>query len=300
MRSGDVYGLAVRRQDGSIVSCRRSWFSFFSHPFFSLPFIRGFPSLVDTLYNGVGALNQSALLAETQESEKLSKWQLILSMAIAVLVAVVLFVLAPHFLSLLMFFLHAGGNVEGLSFHIWDGFFKACIFFGYLWLISLLPEIKRVLCYHGAEHKSIHAFEKADEVTVAVATQMSRFHPRCGTTFLLFVITLSIVLHAACVPPLITLISPTTEILKHLTTILIKVLLIIPISALSYEMIRYAAKHATGFLSSILRIPGLLLQRLTTIEPSTEHLEVALVSLHVALPAEQKHRIHPVSYTSLS
>ncbi|MCR4667677.1 MAG: DUF1385 domain-containing protein [Desulfovibrio sp.] len=299
MRNGEIYGLAVRRPDGCIVAIRRPWFSFFSSSFFALPCVRGFSVLVDTLYNGVSALNQSVALGETDESQKLTKWQLVVSMIISVVFAVLLFVLAPHFLSLLMFWLDAGGDVEGLSFHLWDGFYKACIFLLYLWGISLLPEIQRVLSYHGAEHKTIHAFEKSDAVTVDVAQKMSRFHPRCGTTFLLFVISLSILLHAVFVPPLIALIHPSSELLKHALTLVVKIAFIVPISAFSYEMIRFAAKRRQGLVASLLRAPGLCLQRLTTREPSIDQLAVALVSLHMALEGFEKERVHTEAYTVL-
>ena len=297
MRNANVYGLAVRRPDGSIVAIRRPWRSFFSHPFFKIPGIRGFPVLVDTLYNGVGALNRSAELAEADANQKVTSLQLAVSMVIAVLMAVALFVLAPHFLSLLMFFLHIGGNVEGFSFHIWDGFFKACIFFGYLWLISLMPDIRRVLCYHGAEHKTIHAFESAHIVSQANTRLQSRFHPRGGTTFLLFVITLSILLHAALVPPLLALFSPVGEVAKHSLGIAIKLLLIVPISSFSYELIRYAAKLRHSAARRLLQVPGLFLQRLTTREPDSSQIDVALVSLAVALDSCDRKLVETVSYT---
>ena len=297
MRNADLYGLAVRRPNGSIVAIRRPWRSLFSHPFFKIPVIRGFPVLVDTLYNGVGALNKSAELAEVDEGQKVTNLQLVVSMIIAVLMAVGLFVLAPHFLSLLMFFLHVGGNVEGFSFHIWDGFFKACIFFGYLWLISLMPDIRRVLCYHGAEHKTIHAFEEARLISQASTRSQSRFHPRCGTTFLLFVISLSILLHAVLVPPLLALFDPAGEVAKHSLGIVIKLLLIVPISAFSYELIRFAAKLHHPFAKKLFQAPGLFLQRLTTREPDNNQIDVALVSLAVALDESDRKFVETVSYT---
>ena len=296
MRNGDVYGLAVRRQDGSVVACRRPWRTFFSSPFFKIPFVRGFPVLLETLANGIGALNRPAVLAEAEENEQLSRWQLVLSMIIAVVMACALFLLAPHFLSLLMFWLNAGGNVEGLSFHLWDGFYKVCIFMGYLWLISLLPEIQRVLCYHGAEHKTIHAFEQADEVSVSTVLPMSRLHPRCGTTFLLFVITISIILHAVCVPLLLMLVHPAGELSKHALSLLFKLMLIIPISTLSYELIRFAATLQGGLKARLLQAPGLVLQRLTTKEPDASQVEVAVASLHVALDPEDRHVVDACDY----
>lgn len=300
MRNGDVYGLAVRRQDASIVACRRKWHTFFPKFIRTFPLLRGFPILIDTIYNGVSALNRSAVLVENEECQKLSRWQLVLSMILALVMAIALFVVAPHLLSLVMFWLDVGGNVDGLSFHIWDGFYKMFIFFGYLWGISLMPEIHRVFCFHGAEHKTIHAFETVQEVSTASADEMSRFHPRCGTTFLLFVITLSIILHAICVPPLIALCMPLTEFAKHALTILFKILLILPISAVSYEIIKVAAKLKKGFGATLLQAPGLFLQRLTTREPDDEQLSVAVAALHIALDSEDRFCVKTVPYTIVS
>jgi len=298
MRNGDRYGLAVRRQDNSIVACRRPWIALFPKLFSHIPLIRGFPVLIETVYNGVAALNGSATLAEENEKEHLSRWQVIASMIFAFAMAIALFVLAPHLLSFVMYWLHVGGDVEGVTFHIWDGFYKLCIFFAYLKCITLMPEIRRVFCFHGAEHKTIHAFEKEKDVTATAALAMSRFHPRCGTTFLLFVITLSIILHAVCVPFLLSLWPPTSEVVKHLLTIILKVLLIIPISAVSYEAIKAAAKLKGGALATFFQSPGLFLQRLTTQEPNCEHVEVAVVALHVALDdSDDKECVKTVPYT---
>ena len=300
MRNGDVYGLAVRRQNGSIVAQRHPWRTILSTPFARIPFLRGFPILLETLYNGIGALNRSALLAEEAGEEKLSNGQLVLSMVVAVFLALALFVLAPHLLSLVMYWLNIGDNVEGLSFHLWDGFFKTCIFLGYIRLISLLPEIQDVLRYHGAEHKTIHAFEKADTVSAETAMGMSRLHPRCGTTFLLFVISISIVLHAILVPFFLMISPPQGELCKHAITLAIKLLLIIPISACAYEIIRGAAKLKHGFFALLLQAPGLFLQKLSTKEPSLSHVEVAVVALYEALDAFDQKKVRVVDFSRAS
>ena len=300
MRNGDMYGVAVRRQDSSIVACRRPWITFFPAALTKIPCIRGFPVLVETLYNGVGALNRSAVMMGEVEGQEISRWQLVVSMIVAAILAMLLFVVAPHLLSFGMFWLQISGDVEGISFHLWDGFYKVLIFFGYLWSISLVPDIRRVFCFHGAEHKTIHAFEKEREVSAATTMTMSRFHPRCGTTFLLFVVTLSIIIHAVCVPFFISFFLSISEISKHIITILIKILLIIPISALSYEIIKGAAKLKTGLLAYILQTPGLFLQRLTTREPNQEQVEVALVALHVVLDTEDQKCVKYVPYTTIS
>lgn len=283
MRHGEGYALATRHPSGDIVVERFPWFSLTRRPLLKKPFLRGFPILLETLVNGIKALNRSAVMQDDEDEPAISGRQLLLTLLLALLMAVLLFVVAPHGLSLLMQKLGAGGGVEGLTFHLWDGFYKCCIFMGYIWAISLVPDIRRVFQYHGAEHKTIHAFEAGGIVDVAAAAGMSRLHPRCGTTFLLFVICISIILHAVLVPALLFCYTPQGAVAKHVLTIAFKLLLIIPISALAYELIRYAARLSDGLWASVLRTPGLVLQRLTTAEPDKEQLEVALAALRVAL-----------------
>lgn len=286
MRNGDVYGMAVRQADGSIAARRYPWYSLTRHPWLKKPFLRGFPVLLETLVNGIKSLNRSVEAVAQGEEEEISSRQLLVTLVLAVVMAIGIFVVAPHVLSFGMACLHWSGDVDGLTFHLWDGFFKSLIFVGYIKAISLVPDIRRVFQYHGAEHKTIHAFESGCTVTVALAKRMSRLHPRCGTTFLLFVIIISIVMHAFCVPLLLLFWTPSGLLAKHGLTVAFKLLLMVPISALAYELIRYAARLSEGWWASFLRAPGLALQKLTTAEPDDSQLEVALVALREALGAE--------------
>lgn len=298
MRNGDVYGLAVRMADGAIHAQRLPWRILTRSAFARLPLIRGFPILLETLINGIQALNRSLILSETSGGEvnELSPWQLFLGVAMAILMALGLFVLAPHLLSLVMFAFGLGGDVEGLTFHLWDGFYKCAIFIIYLWLISFIPDIKKFFEYHGAEHKTIHAFETGESVNARLAWYRSRLHPRCGTTFLLFVICVSIILQALFVPILLKIWTPEGMWAKHALSIFYKLLLVPPISAISYEMIRFAANLPPGPVAVFLQSPGLFLQRLTTREPNQEQLEVAVVALAEALgrdgDVEAVHYVH--------
>lgn len=296
MRNGDHYALAVRRPDGSIVAERLPWFTLTRHALLKKPFLRGFPILIETLVNGIKALNRSAEQAAEAQEEKLEGWHLVLTLCMALLMAVALFVVTPHLLSIGMQWLGLGGDVEGLSFHLWDGFFKCCIFIGYILAISLVPDVRRVFQYHGAEHKVIHAFESGGEVTSIEADRMSRLHPRCGTTFLLFVISISIILHAVLVPLFLHVWTPSGAVAKHAATILFKLLLMIPISALAYELIRYAARMGDNPAGHLLRAPGLLLQMLTTYEPDRTQLDVAVVALREALGPDAPDTVRPAEY----
>ncbi|MBQ4615275.1 MAG: DUF1385 domain-containing protein [Mailhella sp.] len=287
MRNGASYALAVRRPSGALSVEKRVWRTMGSEGLRARKFLRGFPILVETLSNGIRALNRSAdLSCGDDDARPMSRTETALTMLFALAMAVLLFVAAPHALALGMQWLGLGGGMEGFSFHVWDGLFKFVMFIGYIAAISLMPDIRRVFQYHGAEHKTIHAFEAGGMVTVATARRMSRLHPRCGTTFLLFVLSLAIILHAVLVPLLLMLWHPESAPLRHAGIVLFKILLIVPVSSIAYELIRLSAVLENGFAAFILRVPGLFLQYLTTREPDDSQLEVAVAALREALGPE--------------
>lgn len=296
MRNGDIYGLAVRQATGEIYAGRLPWVSLTEKSWLRAPFIRGFPVLLETMVNGIQALNRSVAIYEREEEVKSNPLHVGFSVALAVIMAVALFVVAPHILSLLMLPLALGGDVEGLAFHLWDGFYKCVVFIGYIWIISFIPDIRRVFEYHGAEHKTIHAWESGGGVNSCHAAGMSRLHPRCGTTFLLFVICISIILQALVLPLMLKAWTPHGMIAKHVLSLFYKLLLVAPISACAYELIRFAARLPNGILATSLQAPGLVLQKLTTREPAVAQLEVAVVALAEALGPEENGDIRTVPY----
>ena len=296
IRNGDMYALALRRADGAIVAERLPWFTL-TRGWLKAPFLRGFPTLIETLVNGIKALSKSAVHSAEDEGEDIKGWHLALTMIVSIGMAMLLFVAAPHLFSIGMQWLGLGGGVEGVTFHLWDGLFKFLIFVGYILAISCVPDIRRVFQYHGAEHKVIRAFESGDEVSASAACRFSRLHPRCGTTFLLFVLSLAIVLHTVTVPLLLHGWTPGNAAAKHGGILIFKLLLMIPISALAYELIRYAARIGDHFAGRTLRAPGMLLQLLTTGEPDMQQLEVAVVSLAVALGPDAPSTMNVPAYT---
>ena len=284
MRNGDRLSLAVRKPDQRIVAVSLPWFTLFKSSLARRPGVRGFPLLIETMINGIKALNLSAELAAEAEGTPIKPWQMALTLATAIGLALLLFVVVPHMLTIGLGALSVSGGVEGLSFHLWDGLLKFAMFIGYIALISFVPDIRRVFQYHGAEHKSIAAYEhKENPLSPASAGKYSRLHPRCGTTFLLFVLSISILLHAVTVPLLMLVWRPENAVIKHTAIIAFKLLLMIPISAMAYEAIRSAARIKNPLLGAVLRGPGLLLQTLTTREPDAQQLEVALVALRGAV-----------------
>ena len=300
IKSGDSLALAVRKPDRKIVVITKPWGTLFNNPLARKPWIRGFPVLIETMTNGIKSLNLSAELAAEAEGEPIKPWQLALTVAAAIGLALLLFVVVPHVLTIGLYALSISGGVEGLSFHLWDGLFKFVMFVGYIVALSFVPDIRRFFQYHGAEHKCIAAYEQGEKpVTPASAARYSRLHPRCGTTFMLFVFSISIVLHALTVPLLMLFWTPANPFTKHGGIILFKLALTIPISALAYEAIRFAAKIKSPLVGLMLRGPGLLLQFMTTREPDEEQMEVGLVALREALGSSAAVEIATPAYERL-
>jgi uncharacterized protein YqhQ len=289
MRSKDRLAIAVRRPNGEILVHLKPWFTLSRWKVLSLPVVRGFPVLLETMVNGIQALNFSAQQALEEEEEELSPRAMALTLGVAIAIALTIFVAMPHFFSVGMQKLGWGGGIEDLSFHLWDGLFRLLMFMGYIVSISFLPDIRRVFQYHGAEHKVIHAYEKSRELSPGRIKEFSRLHPRCGTAFLLFVLSVSIVLYAFLVPLILLLWSPEQFFLKHGYILAVKLLLMVPISGISYELIKISGKLGNTMLSSILCGPGLLLQMLTTKEPDEGQIEVAIAALKGALGEEVDH-----------
>lgn len=288
IRAEDRLAIAVRKPDGAIEVQNRPWFSLTSRPLLKKPFLRGFPILLETLVNGISALNFSAQKALEEENQELKPWAMALTLAGSIGFALFLFVVVPHLFTLGLKALGLSGGVEDLSFHAWDGLFKMLVFIGYIAAISFLPDIRRVFQYHGAEHKVIWAHEKGQPLTPAGAKPFSRLHPRCGTAFVLFVLAVSIAIYAVLVPALLSVFSPESTVLKHAYIVGLKLMLMIPVSAVAYEIIKYAGKHYEKPLCRVLSGPGLFMQLLTTHEPDEKQLEVAIAALKGATQKAQE------------
>ncbi|MFW5486829.1 MAG: DUF1385 domain-containing protein [Desulfovibrio sp.] len=283
MRDGDNLAIAVRKQSGDIKVEVRPWFSMMRYNWMKKPYVRGFPILVETMVNGIKALNFSAQEALDEEEEEVGSWALAGTVAFAVVMALGLFVVLPHLVSMAFNALGWAGGVKSLSFHAWDGLFKFVVFVGYILAISLVPDIRRVFQYHGAEHKSIWAYESGGHLTPAEAKKFSRLHPRCGTTFLLFVLAISIVLYAVLVPALLFIWSPEGTIWRQLYALLLKLVFMVPVSCVAYELIKAAGKHQDKLLFRVLSWPGMFMQLLTTHEPDEQQLQVAIAALKGAV-----------------
>lgn len=286
MRSPKALAVAVRRPDGEVAIKEAPWRSITArYPWMAKPFFRGVVVLIESMVNGIDALTFSAnqALEDEAEGEALSAWTLAGTIALAFGLAVGLFVFLPHYLSALLG--RAGGfGVDSLAFHVIDGAIKLAVFLLYIWAISWIEDIGRVFEYHGAEHKSIYAYEAGLDLTVDNARSFSTLHPRCGTAFIIVVLMISIVLFAVVFP----LISPNRPgFFGHLGLVGIKILLMFPIAGAAYELNRYASRHMDHWLMKIAVGPGLLVQKLTTREPSDDQIEIAIIALQKALALEE-------------
>jgi len=287
MRAPKTFTVVVRRPDGGLSVREDRWYSPMEKwPLLKKPILRGCIVLYEALFNGIQALTYSAQEALGEEEEKLGPWALGGTIALALGGAVLLFVVIPHLATLGVGAL-AGADlgVRSVWFHLIDGIIKVSIFVGYIALISLLKEIRRVFQYHGAEHKSIHAYEKGEELTVENARKHPTLHARCGTAFLLLVLVFSIFLFTA-VFPLLPKDFLGSKILTNVFYIAVKIALMLPIAGCSYEIIRISQKYNNPVLNTLL-LPGMWLQKLTTREPSDDQIEVALVALKKTLEKEE-------------
>lgn len=287
MRAPRSMAVAVRRPDGAIVVREDAWISIWERlRFLRWPLFRGSVVLVESLYNGIQALNFAASQAMAEEEKDLERsGSTGGTIGLSFLLAFGLFVGLPHLLAFgtgRLFGQDLG--VDSFAFHALDGMFKILIFVGYIAGISLIPEIRRVFQYHGAEHKVVNAYENDLELTVENAKRFTTFHARCGTSFILFVLVLSIFMFAA-VFPFVPKVSD-VMLLNHLAMIFIKVPLMLPLAGIAYEINRFAARHPGAIWVQALVLPGRMMQKLTTREPEDDQLEIALAAMRAALKRE--------------
>jgi uncharacterized protein YqhQ len=223
-----------------------------------LPFLRGIVALFETLYIGIKGIYFSANASqEEEEEEKLGTKEIVLALALALALAVFLFVLLPYFLT-------ASLGFGGVIFNIAEGGIRLAILLLYLGSMSLVGEFRRIFQYHGAEHTAINAYEAGVELNVSNAKQFSRFHPRCGTSFILIVALISILFFS---------VLPDSGFYMRLAY---RILLIPVIGAVSYEVLKLSDRYKNSAVMKVLVAPGLALQYLTTRKPDEEMIEVAL------------------------
>ncbi len=276
MKNKDKYSVAVRTPDGDIDVAVEEYESFApSKALTTIPFIRGVFNFIDSLILGIRTLNYSAkFYEEEQDTHKKDKivdrifkdnTEKVLStvtVIISVAIAIGLFIVAPYYLAQLL----SRFIVSDTALAVLEGVIRVLIFVGYIVLISCMKDIRRVFMYHGAEHKCINCIETGHELTVENVRKSSREHKRCGTSFLFFVVFLSVILFIFI------------RVEEPIARIAIRLLLIPVIASIAYEIIRLAGRSNNIFVR-ILSAPGMWLQRLTTREPDDEMIEVGIAAV---------------------
>jgi len=275
MRGQKALAIAMRDPDGEIVVHEEKLANVYRSRITKIPFLRGIIMLWDALGLGMRALTISANI-QTGEDEKLEGWPLVLTIVVSLTIGVGLFFLLPAAL---------GGWVEHLmaasSAHVWignllEGVVRLLLLVGYIWGIGFMPDIKRLFAYHGAEHKTINAFEAGAELTPETVAEFPLEHPRCGTAFMLTLVLVSILVFTALGP------------LPIVWRLVSRVLLIPVLAGISVEYIRWTANHLDSkFVQWIIK-PNLAMQSLTTRDPDLSMLEVAIQSFKTMRQAEEE------------
>jgi uncharacterized protein YqhQ len=269
--------IAVRRPDGNLDVTSQRIPSLYKGKIREIPFIRGFIVLVETLVLGIKALFHSARLAmPDEEEEQLSAPMLWGSMALGIIFAVGVFFIIPL---LLTRFLIDPFIASSIVSNLLEGIIRIVLFVSYLWLIGLLPDIKRVFAYHGAEHMTVNAYEDDVPLDVEAIKEYSTAHARCGTSFLLVVLVIAIIVFALLGRPNIWL------------SIISRIVLLPVIAAIGYEFVRFAGAHSKNALVHILLTPGLFLQSLSTRPPDDSQLETAVSALKRVIEEDESSRV---------
>jgi len=272
MRGEKTTATAVRKSDGTIIINELPIPASNLPKFLKWPFIRGTVNLISSLVTGINTLIYSAnqSLDEGEQEEELSPIEIALTIVVSLGLGICLFMLLPAFLSGII-----KSWITSLAWqNVIEGVLRIVIFLIYIIAISQLKDIKRVFMYHGAEHKTIYNYESDVELSVENAKKMSRFHPRCGTSFLVYVMLISILVYS---------LLPDMTIVMRLVS---RVLLLPVIAGISYEILRVAGCHLGDPKWAWLSWAGLQIQRFTTAEPDESQLEVAIAALKTVLTTD--------------
>jgi uncharacterized protein YqhQ len=271
MRGRDAIAVALRHPDGRIVwATERLDSGFHGNRLSKAPFVRGLVVLYETLIVGTRWLIRSAGLQAEEEGVEIGKGAVALMLGITAVLGIGLFFILP-----LVVATFAAGNVENdLVQHLIEGLVRIAIFIGYLAVIARTPDIARVFQYHGAEHMTIHALEHDDPLVPSRVRKYPTAHPRCGTEFLVVVIALSILAFSLVgrQAPLVMIGS--------------RILLIPVIASVGYELLRLGARHRSNPIVRVIMWPGILVQMITTKQPTDDMIEVAIVAMEETLRAD--------------
>jgi uncharacterized protein YqhQ len=283
MKADNSLAVSVRKK-GKIITKREKLKK--KSKFFRMFFIRGIVNLIEILVLGIKSLMWSADQSAGKD-EKLTKSEIIFTLLISIGFVILFFVALPYFLT------HITGikeEINPVTFNLIDGLIKIALFLIYLLLISLMKDVRRLFQYHGAEHKAVYCYEANKKLTLNNAKKFSTLHPRCGTSFLMIVLIISVFVFSL-LPVIVIYFYPGFLQLRLLIqkSILfpLRIFSIPVIAGISYEILKLSDKFRKNPLIKLLIKPGLLLQKITTKEPTNKQIEVALKSLKRVLKMER-------------
>ena len=274
MRGKGNIAISVRRPDGKLEVIKQPLAEIFKGRLREIPLVRGIIVLIETMVLGIQALIRSAQIASAEEEEKIPTAALWGVVAASIAFAVALFFIIPLLATRYFDLYIASDFISNLI----EGFVRIGIFIAYLKIIGLLPDIKKVFAYHGAEHKVVNAYENGSPLEVEAIKSYSTAHVRCGTSFIFAVLIIAILVFALLGRPSLWL------------SILSRIILLPVIAALGYEVTRFGASHSKSILAQILLAPGLMLQSMTTREPDDSQLETAISALSEVIEADNSEK----------
>ena len=272
IRGQNNVAIAVRAPSGNIVTRVKKINSLFTGKLRSIPIIRGIIALAETLSLGMEALNYSSQVANEEEDTPPGKFSSAIMILISLSIAIGLFFILPLVVSKPFEGLLGSDVVSNVA----EGIIRLAVFLIYVTVISLMPDIRRVYMYHGAEHMAVHAQEKGDPLTIQEIRKYPTAHPRCGTAFLLTIMVIAIIVFTLIPREPLWLVVGSRIVLIQL------------IASLSYEFIRFNSKHETNKFVSKMSVPNLLLQSLTTKIPDDDQIEVAINAMESAIQADSQ------------
>lgn len=280
MRNKDQIAIAVRTEKGKIVVKKEQIDSITKkYPFLGWPFLRGIVAFFQMLIIGIRALTYSTNIAMGEKEEQLGFWEIAGLIGLSFVFAIGLFVFVPYIVT---HFIGYDERTAPIAFNLIDGAIKIIIFIGYIAIIGYMEDIRRVFQYHGAEHKAVNCYEAGKKLTIKNVRQFSTIHPRCGTSFIMFVMVIGIFL-LSVIAPLTNLLIPTFATLPFFAQksilFVLRILFLLPIASVSYEILKLAGKYRENKVLQLVNSPGLLIQKLTTKEPDEKMIEVAIKAL---------------------
>ncbi|MCX8126301.1 MAG: DUF1385 domain-containing protein [Dehalococcoidia bacterium] len=283
MRGQHFLAVAVRRPHGEIDLQVRPLAALYRGRLRQIPFVRGIIVLIESLAIGTRALFDSAAVALEEENEKSPTWYLWLAVAVGMAIGIAGFFILPMLITRYLIYPIAPSNVLAV---LSEGVIRVGLFIGYLAAISRMKDVQRVFAYHGAEHKTVNAYEGGMPLTVEAIQKFSTAHIRCGTSFILNVLVIAIIVFAFIGQPSVG------------TAIAWRILLIPVIASLSYELTRFGGGHSHNRLVRAVLAPGIWLQSLTTREPDDRQVETAIAALQAVIEADRGGQGRPVSSAS--